>query len=142
MLRLLLDTDTSIAIMNNYPVQVRRQLIRNSVDEVGISAISVYELQYGVSKSKKRKQNTRTLNNFLEYIQVMEWTRECAYTAGKLRAELEKTGNLIGPYDLLIAAHARTLKATLVTHNVKEFKRVGGLKIKDWVEGGQVPSQG
>lgn len=134
MLRFLLDTDTSIAIMNNYPVRVRQQLIRNSVAEVGISVISVYELQYGVSKSKKRKQNTRTLNNFLEYIQVMEWTRECAFTAGSLRAELEKSGNLIGPYDLLIAAHARTLKATLVTHNVKEFKRVGGLRIKDWVE--------
>ena len=63
----------------------------------------------------------------------MEWTKECACTAGNLRAELEKSGNLIGPYDLLIAAHARTLGATLVTHNVKEFMRVGGLKIKDWV---------
>ena len=103
------------------------------MDEVAISAISLYELQYGVSKSKKRKQNTNTLNNFLEYIQVMEWTKECAYTAGNLRAELEKSGNLVGPYDLLIAAHARTLETTLVTHNVKEFIRVDGLKIKDWV---------
>ena len=134
MLKFLLDTDTSIAIMNNYPVQVRQQLIKNGVDEVGISTISLYELQYGVSKSKKRKQNTHTLNSFLEYIQVVEWTKECAYTAGNLRAELKKTGNPIGPYDLLIAAHAKTLRATLVTHNVKEFMRVGGLKIKDWVE--------
>ena len=133
MVKYLLDTDTSIAIMNGSPVHVRRQLIKNSVDEVGISAISLYELQYGVSKSKKRKQNTHTLNNFLEYVQVMEWTKECAYTAGNLRAELEKSGNLIGPYDLLIAAHARTLGSTLVSHNVKEFMRVGGLKIKDWV---------
>ena len=134
MLKFLLDTDTSIAIMNNYPVQVRQQLIKNGVDEVGISTISLYELQYGVSKSNKRKQNTHTLNSFLEYIQVVEWTKECAYTAGNLRAELEKTGNPIGPYDLLIAAHAKTLRATLVTHNVKEFMRVGGLKIKDWLE--------
>ena len=134
MLKFLLDTDTSIAIMINYPVQVRQQLIKNGVDEVGISTISLYELQYGVSKSKKRKQNTHTLNSFLEYIQVVEWTKECAYAAGNLRAELEKTGNPIGPYDLLIAAHAKTLRATLVTHNVKEFMRVGGLKIKDWLE--------
>ncbi len=134
MLKFLLDTDTSIAIMNNYPVQVRQQLIKNGVDEVGISAISLYELQYGVSKSKKRKQNTHTLNSFLEYIQVVEWTKECAYAAGNLRAELKKTGNPIGPYDLLIAAHAKTLRTTLVTHNVREFMRVGGLKIKDWLE--------
>ena len=68
------------------PFTFERQLIKNSLDEVGISAISLYELQYGVSKSKKRKQNTHTLNNFLEYIQVMEWTKECACTAGILAA--------------------------------------------------------
>lgn len=132
----MLDTDTSIAIMNDSPVHVRQHLIKNPVDEVGISVISLYELQYGVSKSIKRRRNTSTLNNFLEYIQVLEWTKECAYTAGNLRADLEKSGNLIGSYDLLIAAHARTLGATLVTHNVKEFMRVGALKIKDWVGNG------
>ena len=136
MIKHLLDTDTSISIMNDSPVHVRQHLKRNRVDEVGISAISLYELQYGVSKSKKRRRNTLTLNNFLEYIQVLEWTKECAFTAGNLRAELEKSGNLVGPYDLLIAAHARTLGATLVTHNVKEFRRVGGLKINDWVGDG------
>ena len=63
----------------------------------------------------------------------MEWTKECACTAGNLRAELEKSGNLMVSYDLLIAAHAKTLGTTLVTHTVKEFMRAGGLKIKDWV---------
>ena len=133
MLKYLLDTDTSIAIMNDSPVHVRRQLVKNRVEQVGISAISLYELQYGVNKSKKRRRNANTLNDFLEYIQVLEWTRECAYNAGSLRADLEKRGNLIGPYDLLIAAHARTLGATLVTHNVKEFMRVDSLRINDWV---------
>ncbi len=133
-MKFLLDPDTSIAIMNNHPVRVRQQLVKKPVADVGISVISLYELQYGVSKSKKQKQNTNTLNSFLEYIQVVDWTNECAYTAGKLRAVLEKTGDLIGPYDLLIAAHAMTLKATIVTHNLKEFKRVEGLKIKDWVK--------
>ena len=136
MIKHLLDTDTSISIMNDFPVHVRQHLKRNRVDEVGISAISLYELQYGVSKSRKRRQNTLTLNNFLEYIQVLEWTKECAFTAGNLRAELERSGNLIGPCDLLIAAHARTLRATLVTHNVREFRRVSGLKIDDWVGDG------
>ena len=133
MVRYLLDTDTSIAIMNNSPVHVRQQLKKNRVDEVGISTVSLFELQYGVSKSGKHRRNTATLNSFLEYIQVLDWTRECAYSAGNLRAELEKSGNLIGPYDLLIAAHARVLGATIVTHNVKEFRRVSGLRINDWV---------
>lgn len=134
MIKFLLDTDTSIAIMNNHPVRVRQQLIKKPVTDVGISVIGLYELRYGVRKSKKQKQNTNTLNSFLEYIQVLDWTKECADTAGKLRAVLEKTGNLIGPYDLLIAAHAITLKSTLVTHNLKEFRHVEGLKIKDWVK--------
>ena len=136
MLKFLLDTDTSIAVMNDSPVHVRRQLMRNRLDEVGISVISLYELQYGVSKSKKRRRNTGTLNNFLEYIQVVDWTKECASTAGNLRADLERKGKLIGPYDLLIAAHARTLGTALVTHNVKEFQRVNGLRINDWVGNG------
>ncbi len=133
MVRYLLDTDTSIAIMDDSPVHVRQQLKKNRVDEVGISTITLYELQYGVSKSRKRRRNSATLNSFLAYIQVLEWTRECAYSAGNLRAELEKRGNLIGPYDLLIAAHATTLGATLVTHNVKEFIQVDNLRIQDWV---------
>lgn len=134
MVKFLLDTDTCIAIMNNNPSSVRQQLMKKRVDDVGISVISLYELQYGISKSSKVEQNTHTLNNFLEYIQVLDWTRECAYTAGTLRAGLEKTGKLIGPHDMQIAAHALTLKATLITHNMKEFKRVNQLKIKDWAK--------
>jgi len=130
----LLDTNTCIAIMNNFPPNARQQLMKKSVTDVGISVISLYELQYGVSKSTKVEHNTNTLNSFLEYIQVFDWTKDCAYITGKLRADLEKTGDLIGPYDMQIAAHALVLKATLVTHNLKEFKRVKDLKVKDWIK--------
>ena len=79
------------------------------------------------------KQNKKTLQAFLDYIQVFDWMPECAETAGKLRAHLQQKGNLIGPYDLLIAAHSLALKTTLVTNNTSEFKRVPKLKITDWI---------
>lgn len=134
MIRWLLDTNTCIAIMNNQPVSVKQTLIKQQVAEVAISVISLYELQYGVFKSTKIEANQRTLQAFLQYIQVLEWTEHCAEMAGSLRADLEKTGNLIGPYDLLIAAHTLALEATLVTHNTKEFCRVTNLQLADWVQ--------
>ena len=75
MIKFLLDRDTSIAIMNNYPVRVRQQLVKKPVADIEISVISLYELQYGVSKSKKQKQNTNTLNSFLEYIHVLDYRK-------------------------------------------------------------------
>ena len=133
MIRWLLDTNACIAIMNDRPPSVRSRLTEHSVAEVAMSAITLYELQYGVSKSGKIEQNRKTLDSFLKYIQVLEWTEDCANVAGQLRADLEKTGSLIGPYDLLIAAHALTAEATLVTHNTREFSRVKDLSLVDWV---------
>jgi len=133
MAKWLLDTNTCIAIMSDRPAGVRKQLQKKAVDAVGISVISLYELQFCMYHSGKVEQNKKTLNAFLEYIQIFDWNTECAEIAGQLRARLQRTGNLIGPHDLLIAAHSLTLKTTLVTHNVKEFKRVSGLKIVDWV---------
>jgi tRNA(fMet)-specific endonuclease VapC len=133
MVKWLLDTNTCIAIMNDRPRDVRRQLRKKAVDNVGISVISLYELQFGVYYSTKARQNKKTLDAFLQYIRVFDWTTECAEIAGGLRAGLQRVGKLIGPYDLLIAAHCLTLKTVLVTHNIKEFKRVPKLKITDWV---------
>lgn len=98
---------------------------------MAVSAITLYELQYGVSKSSKVEQNRKTLNGFLKYIQVLEWTEDCADVAGELRAALKGAGTLIGPYDLLIAAHALTADATLVMHNTREFSRVTHLRLVD-----------
>lgn len=133
MIQCLPDTNACIAIMNNHPSSVKTKLTEQAVAEVAISAISLYEFQYGVSKSSKLAQNQKTLAAFLQYIQVLEWTEECASVAGQLRADLEKTGTPIGPYDLLIAAQVLAVDATLVTHNTKEFSRVKALKLIDWV---------
>ncbi len=99
-----------------------------------MSAVTLYELRYGVAKSSKIGQNQNTLDAFLEYIQGLECTEDCANAAGNLRADLENTGSLIGPYDLLIAAHALTADATLVMHNTREFSRVTHLRLVDWVD--------
>lgn len=129
----LLDTNTCIAVMNNRPAKVRKTLLTKTVDSIGISAIVLYELKYGVYKSKFTERNKQSLQAFCQYIQVSPWTEECADAAGRFRAELEAQGKPIGPHDLLIAAHAKTLNATLVTANVREFKRIKGLKIENWI---------
>lgn len=132
MIKWLLDTNACIAVMNEKPPSVRQRLVKKTVSEVGISTISLHELQYGVFKSARVAQNKKTLDAFLKYIQVLDWADGCAKTAGRIRSDLEKNGNLIGPYDILIAAHAVSEAATLVTHNTKEFSRVNGIKLIDW----------
>ncbi len=132
-LQWMLDTNTCIAIMNQHPEHVRHTLMKHPVESVGMSVISLYELEYGVSKSKKKVLNRKTLEGFKTYIQTYPWIEDCARISGEIRTDLEKKGTLIGPHDILIAAHALTLGATLVTHNTREFKRVKHLNIVDWV---------
>ncbi len=134
MIKWLLDTNACIAIMNQNPLSVIEELQKKPVDSVAISAISLYELRYGIYKSQKIDKNKKTLTAFLQYIQVLDWTDECADTAGEIRAILEKKATLIGPYDMLISAHALCLNAILVTHNTKEFSRVNELELTDWVK--------
>jgi tRNA(fMet)-specific endonuclease VapC len=132
-LQWLLDTNTCIAIMNQRPEHINQALMRYPVETVGMSVISLYELEYGVSKSRKKTENRKTLDGFKKYIQTYPWTEDCASLSGEIRADLEKKGTLIGPHDILIAAHALALDATLVTHNLKEFKRVKDLNVVNWI---------
>ena len=92
----------------------------------------MYELEYGVCRSQQIRRNRENLDSFLKYIQVLEWNEEQSREAALLRCELMQIGQPIGHYDTLIAAHARSLKATQVTHNVREFERVQGLLLEDW----------
>lgn len=132
MIELILDTNTCIAIMNNKPERVRERLLQHPVESVGLSVVSYYELQYGVRKSQRRSHNESVLDDFITYVQVCDWVPGCAIIAGDLRADLETRGQLIGPYDIMIAAHARALNATLVTRNTREFDRIAKLKVCDW----------
>jgi len=130
-----LDTNAVIAAINQREPWVRRRLERALVDGVvvGIPAIVLYEIWYGIKKSARARANTAVLAVFLS-LDVMPWPfePEDAEEAGDIRAALERAGTPIGPYDVLVAAQARRRGAVLITANEREFARVAGLKTEDW----------
>lgn len=128
----LLDTNICIYIIKKKPGQVFEKLLSLSVGSVGISSITLAELQFGIAKSSNPKKNSEALEIFLTPIEVVEFGAFSTSDYGKIRYELEKKGNPIGPLGTLIAAHARSLGLTLVTNNEKEFERIEGLKIENW----------
>ena len=132
-MRYLLDTNICIYTMKRHPPEVRARLEGLSIDEVGISSIVLAELQYGIRKSQRRHQNEAALTDFLAFCRVLDWPHQAAAVYGELRAKLERQGRVIGGNDLLIAAHALHLGATLVTNNTQEFARVARLKVENWI---------
>ena len=133
-MRYLLDTNICIAIIKQQPPVTLRHLQKCLVGDVAVSTITVAELRYGAAKSQATVRNQQALDQFLVSLVVAEFGINEAQAYGLLRADLEKRGMLIGPLDMLIAAHAITLGATLVTNNTREFKRVKGLSIEDWTK--------
>ncbi|WP_288621925.1 type II toxin-antitoxin system VapC family toxin [uncultured Brachyspira sp.] len=95
--------------------------------------MTVAELYYGVYKSFKTEQNLLSLNNFLSPFNIIEFDIECALAYGKIRAELENKGQIIGSMDMLIASCSLAKNFTLITNNLKEFKRIKGLKVENWI---------
>lgn len=130
--RLMLDTNICIhAIKRNEPGIVRR-LERTQPQEVAISSVVAAELWTGVMKSRERQRNEQALNEFLAFVEVLDWPGEAARVYGGIRAVLEAKGRPIGAMDLLIAAHAIHARAPLATRNRDEFARVEGLRIESW----------
>jgi tRNA(fMet)-specific endonuclease VapC len=130
-----LDTNVVIAAINRRAPAVRSRLERAFAERliVGIPAIVLYELWYGIKKSMRPLENAATLATFLA-LDVTPWPFEAedAEEAGDIRAAMERTGTPIGAYDVLIAAQARRRGALLVTANRREFARVPGLRMADW----------
>lgn len=130
-----LDTNAVIAAINGRASRVRERLVQSLVDGeiVGLPAIVLYEIWYGIKKSARPRQNAGHLADFLA-LDIIAWPFEPddAEEAGDIRATLERAGTPIGPYDILIAAQARRRNALLVTANEREFARVPGLKVEDW----------
>ena len=133
MIRWMLDTNTCIAVINQDPPRVRQRLLQIPPVEVAISEIVRYELAFGVCNSQRLEQNQANLTHFLRYVRVLDWGEVQSVTAAQIRCELARKGTPIGHYDTLIAAHARSLDVVLVTHNTREFGRVDGLRIEDWL---------
>jgi tRNA(fMet)-specific endonuclease VapC len=109
-----------------------RRLQRVPVSDVCISVVTKSELLYGVEVSPRRQQDEAALNAFLNYVEVLDFPDSASSHYAQIRAQLKKSGKMIGANDLFIAAHARSLGLTLVTHNSQEFRRVNKLTIEDW----------
>jgi len=105
-----------------------------AVGDVGISSITLAELRFGVSKSARRQQNQAALDQFLLPLDIAAFDELAADSYGDVRAELESNGTPIGPLDTLIAGHGLSLNVVLVTHNMREFRRITGLRIDDWLK--------
>jgi tRNA(fMet)-specific endonuclease VapC len=129
---LLLDTNICIYLIREKPRSILERFKKHAVGDIGISAITLAELEYGVSKSSKPAANKEALDQFVAPLELVGFDRSATAVYGKLRTTLEKKGQSIGAMDLLIAAHALALNVRLVTHNVREFARVPGLRVETW----------
>ena len=129
----MLDTNICIYLIKQQPPSVLERFLSHPVGDIGISSITVAELDYGASKSRQASKNRAALDQFIAPLDVAAFDREAASVYGKIRASLEAKGTPIGGMDLLIAAHALSLGVRLVTNNGREFKRVPGLKVENWV---------
>jgi len=132
-MRVLLDTNICIYLIKKKPAGVVRRLQSLQISDVSLSSITLGELEYGVEKSQRPEQNRWALMEFLSPLDILSFDDDAAQRYGKLRSRLERSGNLIGPMDLLIAAHALSLGAVLVTNNASEFRRVEELTVENWV---------
>ena len=131
----MLDTDICIYTIKRKPIHVLTRLEAFQPGMVVMSVITFAELINGAKKSQHVEANLRRLNALSELIEVLPFDKDAAMAYGDVRSDLEKRGLIIGGNDLFIAAHALSLKMTLVTNNQREFSRVNGLKIENWVEG-------
>ncbi|MDL2291368.1 type II toxin-antitoxin system VapC family toxin [Desulfovibrio sp. OttesenSCG-928-F20] len=132
-MRILLDTNICIYMIKNRPPEVRKYFEQFVPGDIAISSITVAELQYRVEKSAATKKNALALEAFLLPLEIAPFDTESALVYGKIRTELERQGKPIGSMDMLIAAQAIAQDFTLITHNLKEFDRVPGLRCETWV---------
>lgn len=138
-MRFLLDTNTCIYIIKERPPEVIQAMKNQNIDDICISTITLAELEYGVAKSQNVNQNRNALFKFMAPIAVIPFDSSAADKYGRIRAYLERKGMIIGPYDLLIAAHALSLGLILITNNTREFNRVPNLSTENWTQSDNRP---
>ncbi len=142
-MKYMLDTNICSYIIKNRPMEVLKKFKTIPMEDCVISSITLAELRYWVARNKlhhKRSKNHGepnvnefVIDQFVSHLAVEEFDSIAADTYGEVRAELESKGKLIGSEDLLIGAHALSLKYILVTNNLKEFKRISGLRLENWI---------
>jgi len=130
---LMLDTNICIAIIKQKPRSILDRFSQYQVGDICISSVTLAELRYGVAKSQYQAKNQLALDEFILPLEVVPFDEHAALHYGNLRSYLEKMGTPIGPLDTMIGAHALSLNLTLITNNLKEFKRIPDLKSVDWI---------
>ena len=132
MIKYMLDTNICIFTIKNKPQMVREAFNRHH-GQLCISAVTLMELIYGAEKSAAPERNLAVIEGFAARLEVRPFDKEAAAHNGMIRSELAKAGKPIGPYDQMIAGHARSRGFIVVTNNLREFERVSGLRVEDWV---------
>jgi tRNA(fMet)-specific endonuclease VapC len=129
----LIETSTCVSLIRKPSARVLDRVRHLSADEVGVSAITAAELYHGAALSRDPEREFTRVQLLLDPLRIIEFGSQAAIAYGIVRASLERTGTLIGPIDMLIAGHAVSVGATLVTQNTREFERVDGLLVEDWI---------
>lgn len=132
----MLDTDTCIFLMRGESPALAARVQSVPLQQQVMSAVTFAELTYGVqaSAAAKRKQNQSVLDSLVLHLSVLDWPQDAAKHYAEIRTDLKKRGAQLGAADLMIAAHARTMGAIVVTNNVKDFARVKGLEVENWTK--------
>ena len=132
-MKYMLDTNICIFIIKHKPESVIKKFMKLEPNDICISSITYAELVHGVEKSQAVEKNRIALTVLLSEIEIIPFDSTAAQVYGWIKADLQKKGTPIGPLDTLIAAHAKSLELTLVTNNTREFSRVDGVELEDWV---------
>ncbi|MDP3335098.1 MAG: type II toxin-antitoxin system VapC family toxin [Methylococcaceae bacterium] len=133
MIHYLLDTNICIYLIKKHPPEVLARFQQIQLKQLHIPTITLFELYYGIEKNNSQQRNLAALENFIAPLTVVDFTLDAAKKAAKIRNNLQKLGTPIGAYDIQIAAIALSLNMTLLTNNLREFERVKGLKLENWV---------
>lgn len=132
MLKYMLDTNIVIYTIKNKPGEVR-EAFKAHDGQMCISSVTLMELIYGAEASAAVERNLRDIEGFAARLEILPYDTDAAIHTGQLRAELKKLGRPIGPYDEMIAGHARSQGLVIVTNNVKQFKHAAGIRLENWV---------
>lgn len=132
MILYMLDTDICSYIIRERPLQVLEHFKQVEMEQLCISVVTYAELIYGVEHSSSKKVNRVVIDDFVQHLTIVPWDEEAAEHYGNIRAYLQTEGKIIGSMDMMIAAHARSRRMTLVTNNDKHFKRVPKLTVENW----------
>jgi len=134
----MLDTNICVHVIKNYPPKLRERF-NQLAEQLCMSSITLAELVYGAEKSSRRLENLQAVEQFTARLEVLAFTPKAAVHFGQIRADVERLGTPVGPLDMLIGVHARAEGLIIVTNNAREFRRLPGLRVENWVDEGGSP---